>query len=578
MAAAHYRAGHLVAIVDRNQLSIDGPTEAVMGVEPLDRCSLPSAGQVTASTATTSTPSSTPFASPPRRPHGTAADASSPTRSRAAACSGWSGSRLARRQPRRHRLRRRAGRARGRPAAAGSPRAGDEHAPASDQSRDLAGRSRHLHAAAAALRDSARSTDGSDISAAIPAFVAGEELADLADDDERIVVLTADLAEANRATDFAERHPDRFFNIGIAEKNMISVAAGMAATGWSAYAATFACVRGAARLRADPHRPGLPAPAGADRSATTAGISMGFYGTSHHSLEDLGADAHHRRPHGGLRHRRQPAARDPAGLARPSRPPCTSAWAAAATPRCTPKSRDFEFGKAIRLTRGRRPDHHRDRLGGAALPATRPRSGGRGRHRGPGRRHAHAEARSTWTRSIAAATTTAAILTVEEHNVTNGLGTAVAEVLLEARRRRSRFQPPRGPRRARPRSARPPRCTPTTSSTRPASPAGPRRFLAHRGESTDDRTCPPRAGPGPRIDALRARAARVIPGRDVRPPLASGCCPPQFPQFYDRGRGARVWDVDGNEFVDLMCSFGPMIMGYARCWRGAGRRRAAGAR
>jgi len=36
MAAGHYRAGSLVAIVDRNQLSIDGPTESIMGVEPLD--------------------------------------------------------------------------------------------------------------------------------------------------------------------------------------------------------------------------------------------------------------------------------------------------------------------------------------------------------------------------------------------------------------------------------------------------------------------------------------------------------------------------------------------------------------
>ena len=56
---------------------------------------------------------------------------------------------------------------------------------------------------------------GKGISArSIPAFVAGEELATLADDDERIAVLTADLAFANRTMDFAARHPDRFFNVG----------------------------------------------------------------------------------------------------------------------------------------------------------------------------------------------------------------------------------------------------------------------------------------------------------------------------------------------------------------------------
>src|SRR4051812_6492377 len=45
-------------------------------------------------------------------------------------------------------------------------------------------------------------------SKSIPAFVAGEALADLADTDARIVVLTADLAHANRTVDFAARHPD----------------------------------------------------------------------------------------------------------------------------------------------------------------------------------------------------------------------------------------------------------------------------------------------------------------------------------------------------------------------------------
>jgi hypothetical protein len=60
----------------------------------------------------------------------------------------------------------------------------------------------------------------------LPAFVLGEELADLADRDPRIVVLTADLASANRTVEFKARHPERFFDFGIAEKNMITAAAG----------------------------------------------------------------------------------------------------------------------------------------------------------------------------------------------------------------------------------------------------------------------------------------------------------------------------------------------------------------
>ncbi|MHB1432339.1 MAG: aminotransferase class III-fold pyridoxal phosphate-dependent enzyme [Streptosporangiaceae bacterium] len=61
--------------------------------------------------------------------------------------------------------------------------------------------------------------------------------------------------------------------------------------------------------------------------------------------------------------------------------------------------------------------------------------------------------------------------------------------------------------------------------------------------------------------ALRARAAAVIPGgmygHQNAAPLPAG-----FPQFMARGAGARVWDVDGNEYVDLMCSYGPVIVGH----------------
>src|SRR5258708_37703722 len=38
--------------------------------------------------------------------------------------------------------------------------------------------------------------------------------------------------------------------------------------------------------------------------------------------------------------------------------------------------------------------------------------------------------------------------------------------------------------------------------------------------------------------------------------------PPEYPQFYQRSEGSHVWDVDGNEYVDLMCSFGPVILGH----------------
>lgn len=119
------------------------------------------------------------------------------------------------------------------------------------------------------------------------AAVAGEVLADLADGDERIAVLTADLKFSNRTVDFERRHPDRFLNVGIAEQHMVTMAAGMATFGYVPYVATFASFVGllcAEQLRTDLAYPGLPVRV----LAHHAGISLGFYGTSHHATEDLG--------------------------------------------------------------------------------------------------------------------------------------------------------------------------------------------------------------------------------------------------------------------------------------------------
>jgi glutamate-1-semialdehyde 2,1-aminomutase len=64
-----------------------------------------------------------------------------------------------------------------------------------------------------------------------------------------------------------------------------------------------------------------------------------------------------------------------------------------------------------------------------------------------------------------------------------------------------------------------------------------------------------------RDQSLRERAGKVIPG-GMYGHLSARRLPAQYPQFYARVRGARAWDVDGREFVDMMCSFGPMILGY----------------
>ena len=120
----------------------------------------------------------------------------------------------------------------------------------------------------------------------LSAFTMSSELEALAERRDDIVVLTADLASSNGLEAFRDRFPDRFLNVGIAEQNMISVSAGLAATGMIPYVSTFASF--ASLLCAEQIRTDLAYPKMKVRIlAHHSGISMGFYGTSHHAVEDL---------------------------------------------------------------------------------------------------------------------------------------------------------------------------------------------------------------------------------------------------------------------------------------------------
>ncbi len=61
--------------------------------------------------------------------------------------------------------------------------------------------------------------------------------------------------------------------------------------------------------------------------------------------------------------------------------------------------------------------------------------------------------------------------------------------------------------------------------------------------------------------ALRLRASRVIPG-GMYGHLNVARLPPGYPQFFARAEGATLWDVDGKAYVDFMCAYGPMVLGY----------------
>lgn len=114
----------------------------------------------------------------------------------------------------------------------------------------------------------------------------GNALAELGDKYENLYVFDADLAAATKTGIFKKKFPDRFFDCGIAESNMMSVAAGMAATGKIPFASTFAMFaagRAFEQVRNSIGYPHLNVKIG----ATHAGISVGEDGATHQCNEDI---------------------------------------------------------------------------------------------------------------------------------------------------------------------------------------------------------------------------------------------------------------------------------------------------
>lgn len=114
----------------------------------------------------------------------------------------------------------------------------------------------------------------------------GDVLVELGKRDPRIVAVTADLGGSTRIGRFREAFPDRYFNVGVAEQNMMAVAAGLASTGLvpvvSSYA-VFASLRAAEFVRTDLayNRRNVKV------VGTLGGVSFGQGGPTHHALEDI---------------------------------------------------------------------------------------------------------------------------------------------------------------------------------------------------------------------------------------------------------------------------------------------------
>jgi len=258
--------------------------------------------------------------------------------------------------------------------------------------------------------------------------VYGQALVDLAGRHPEFVALTADLMLSHQLKGFKETHPERFINVGIAEANLMGVAAGLALDGkipWATTFAAFASMRAHEQVRSDIAYPGLPVKI----VGTMGGLSGGTAGPTHAGMEDLGTM------------RMMPgmtviAPSDPLHLtqfveqayARPG--PVYIRLGRGNDPIVYPQGQVVEIGKAITVQDGsdativstgvmlREALLAASRLAGAGISARVI--------------DMHTIKPLDVDAVVQAARETGVIVTVEDHMVTNGLGSAVAECIAES--------------------------------------------------------------------------------------------------------------------------------------------------
>jgi transketolase len=114
----------------------------------------------------------------------------------------------------------------------------------------------------------------------------GEALAELGEKNKDIVVLTADLADSTRVKAFAEKFPDRFFQVGVAEQGLVTIAAGMAEAGKIPFCTSYAVFspgRTWEQIKVTAALNDVPVKI----IGAHAGFGASMYGATHESLEDI---------------------------------------------------------------------------------------------------------------------------------------------------------------------------------------------------------------------------------------------------------------------------------------------------
>jgi transketolase len=114
----------------------------------------------------------------------------------------------------------------------------------------------------------------------------GDAVATLGEEFPRLVVLDADVGRSTQSYRFREKYPDRFYEIGIAEQNMMGIAAGLATTGWTPFVSTFAVF--AAKRACDQVRVSIAYPRlNVKINGSYGGVPTGRAGATHSSVQDL---------------------------------------------------------------------------------------------------------------------------------------------------------------------------------------------------------------------------------------------------------------------------------------------------
>ena len=255
----------------------------------------------------------------------------------------------------------------------------------------------------------------------------GKALVELGEKNKNVVVLDADLAAATKTGAFKKAFPERFFDTGIAESNMMSLAGGLATTGFTVFASTFAMFaagRAFEQVRNTICYPGLNVKIG----ATHAGISVGEDGASHQCCEDIAL----MRSIPGmviLNPADDIEAREAVFAAAEHDGPVYMRFGRLAVPRIFDEDYKFEIGKAVTLKEGSDVTIIATGLMvNEALEAAKTLEA----------EGISAEVINMHTIKpldneavVSSAKKTGCVVTAEEHNIIGGLGSAVAEVLAE---------------------------------------------------------------------------------------------------------------------------------------------------